>query len=206
MQAKEREMTMNVDELGIHRREILRKLVHFSAIILPLYFVQLSYWELKFFLLFLLVITLFLDWGRNKIKFLQKIISPLAKFLLREDELHHFTGASYLVISVFLVFILFPKWIAAFSLFFLTVGDAASSLVPRMLGQRSKEKNLLGSVAFLSSALLISVIIPQLSLPVKLVGAISATLLEAIKIRVNDNISVPIGSSIFMGLTERIWG
>jgi dolichol kinase len=81
----------------------------------------------------------------------------------------------------------------------------AAALVGRIFGKVkivNSSKTLEGSLAFFISCFLVIIIMPSFPFWIGLVGALIATLVEALSIPVNDNFSVPLLSGLVM---EILW-
>ncbi len=137
--------------------------------------------------------------------------------LLRRREFSSLTGGSYLMLASFVCMLVFGSgllgtspeagrgvFIAAIS--FLAVGDTIAAVVGLSVGRikifrKTLEGTLAGLVSCIGVAYLVSVL-PRLDLPlgVGILGAVSASLVEALPIEVNDNVVVPIFSGAVMML------
>lgn len=125
--------------------------------------------------------------------------------LLRERESSHVTGATYLLLSSLLVFLVFDRGVAILSLFFLALGDPVAALVGERFGRRRVfGKSLEGALAFLATALILGLTLGTvqlgLSFPVVLLGAASAALIEVLPIPLDDNVTIPLLSGALMSL------
>jgi glycerol-3-phosphate acyltransferase PlsY len=130
---------------------------------------------------------------------------------LKEKERFRPTGSTYLLLSSFVVFLLFEKYMAIASVLFLSIGDLMASVIGEKFGRRGIfKKSLEGSLACLVSCLLIGVVMsrmtPVLVLPVAIAGAVSATIVELLPIPVDDNITIPFFSAGIMTLTAFCFG
>ncbi|MEW5795632.1 MAG: phosphatidate cytidylyltransferase [Candidatus Zixiibacteriota bacterium] len=121
------------------------------------------------------------------------------------EQLGDFTGATYILISVCMTIAMYSKPVAIAAIAFIIVGDTFAALVGRKFGRhRFGRKSVEGSVACLVGTALVAVLAPGLTLTVALVGATVATITEAVSLKVDDNISVPIVSGLAMTLLQRI--
>ena len=127
--------------------------------------------------------------------------------ILKEEERHRPTGTTWLLLSSFAVFLLFEKYIAITSLFFLSIGDLMATVIGEEYGQQVlfSNKTLEGSIACLVSCLLIGILItrisPTITVAVAMVGAVSATIAELLPIPIDDNLTIPLISAGAMMLT-----
>lgn len=120
-----------------------------------------------------------------------------------------FLSDTYFVLSVFLVFCLFPPAISLAALLFLTYGDTLSTIVGMNFGRCKifRQKSLEGFLAFLSSAFVIAFlvsILPRYQLPfvIGFSGALIAGITELFSVPPDDNFSVTILSGLAMLLTS----
>jgi len=125
------------------------------------------------------------------------------KPLLREKEQSRLTGSSYVLISSLIAFLAFQRDIAVLALSFLAVGDAVSTMVGESIGKRKfLGKTVEGDLACLISCVVTglafhyaAVDVPLLTI---LVGSVSATLIDAISLPVNDNLTIPLFAGVVM--------
>jgi dolichol kinase len=135
--------------------------------------------------------------------------------LLRRREFSSLTGGSYLMLASLVCMLVFGSgilgtkpgegrgvFIAAIS--FLAVGDTVAAIVGLSIGRtkvfrKTLEGTLAGLAACIGVAFLVSVL-PRLDLPliIGILGAVSASLVEALPIEVNDNVVVPVFSGAVM--------
>jgi len=125
--------------------------------------------------------------------------------ILKEEEGFRLTGSTYLLLSSLAVFVLFDKYVAIASLLFLSIGDLMATVIGGKYGRRIVfNKSLEGSLACLASCLLIGMAVTKVSpvmvLPVAVVGAASATIVELLPIPVDDNLTIPLFSAGIMTL------
>ena len=173
--------------------EAKRKLVHLSSGIFPLgYLAGISRPMILAVAGGVLALVLFLEITRLKIPWLNQKLLALFGQSHRPEELTKPSGALWTMVGVFLGLLLFPKQIAVFSLFVLSISDGAAAMVGQRWGKHKiGKKSLEGSAAFFFSAVLIGLLfLPPL---VALGGALAATLAEAVPFRIiDDNIRIPI--------------
>jgi dolichol kinase len=186
--------------------ELKRKGIHLCALVIPL-----SYYSFLPKSLALLIFTpaalisIFIDLVRHKNTFLSRWINWVLGPILREHESWDFTGSSYILSAFVLSVLFFNKEIAVAVICFAILGDMAAALVGRIFGKVkivNSSKTLEGSLAFFISCLLVIIIIPSFPIWIGLVGALIATIVEALSIPVNDNFSVPLLSGLVM---EILW-
>lgn len=96
------------------------------------------------------------------------------------------------------------------AILYLVIGDTVAALVGLSFGhQKIFRKTLEGTLACLISCVLLAYFVPKLpginlSFKVSLIGAITATIVEALPTEVNDNVVIPILSGAVMQLAKLI--
>jgi len=134
----------------------------------------------------------------------QWMVSHLG-IILKKEEGFRLTGTTYLLLASLIVFLLFDKYVAIASLFFLSIGDLMATVIGQKFGKRRAfNKSLEGSLACLASCLLIgmtmTIVGPVMVLPVAIVGAATATIVEFLPIPIDDNLTIPSFSAGIMTL------
>ncbi len=115
-----------------------------------------------------------------------------------------FTGATYILLSVCLTVALYDKPIAIAAIAFIIVGDTLAALIGRRFGRhRFGNKSVEGSLACLAGTVIVAVIVPDLPIGIRLFGAVVATIVEALPLNIDDNITVPILSGLSMTLLDK---
>lgn len=135
--------------------------------------------------------------------------------MLRRKELTDLTGGSYLMLASLTCMLLFGAsqsgrgvFIAAIS--FLVLGDTVAALVGLAIGRiRIFRKTLEGMLAGLFVCLTVAWIVsrlPGLDLPLSIgiLGAVSASAVEALPIDVNDNVVIPLLSGAVMMIAMQL--
>ena len=157
------------------------------------------------------IILLLVDFLRLRLTSVKSVFIVLFGSMLRRKELTSLTGASYLMLASMVCMLIFGigpagrvsgVFIAAIS--FLALGDTAAAIVGLSIGRvRSFRKTLEGTLAGLlvciGVAWVVS-ILPGLDFPlgIGILGAVSASVVEALPIEVNDNVVVPLLSGTVM--------
>lgn len=126
-----------------------------------------------------------------------KIFGPL----LREEEFNHVTGATYLFISATISFLIFDKPIAIAAVLILTVADSFAAVVGKILvSPKFISKSVAGSTTFMiMSMIILLMIFPEIGIQVLFV-VVPVTLLEAVRMPINDNIVISISSGLLLTL------
>lgn len=184
------------DDISL-KNEIQRKLIHFGSGIIP---ILVLFYGREFILPILSVITILfvlVDIFKSKINWMKKIYTNLFKTIVRKNEFENLTGATWVLIGNLIVLIIFPENIAIFSMFILCISDSFAAIIGKYSGQtRLMSKSLQGSIAFFISGLLVSIFFSSITLPFRFFAVISATVIELIPSRINDNISIPITTAL----------
>lgn len=182
-------------------RELSRKAIHLGALVLPLgiWYVPSGYARIILFFFFLLLAAIDISrWTRTPLsRWLQKTLH----LVLRPHERRHFSGGTYILAAAALCSLLYAKPVAVASLIFIILGDTAAVFVGKAYGRiRIGQKTLEGSLAFFVISLLGVFWIPGLPFGVKVLGAAVAAVVEALPLRVDDNITVPLAAGVAMAL------
>lgn len=174
--------------------EIRRKIVHsFSILYIFIYFYVNKYFSHKTALLSLtliLILLLFIEF--IKIKYQKKV--PFFHPLYRESEKNGLSGSIYLIIGTIIAFAAFDFEIAVTALLMLIFGDMASALIGISFGKHWLEnipqKSWEGIIAEFIVDIAVGLIFLKY-LPVVLVMAFTATLIETVLTSSDDNMAVP---------------
>ncbi|MCH8745369.1 MAG: hypothetical protein IIB31_06955 [Chloroflexi bacterium] len=149
--------------------------------------------------------SLSLDLARFRMPYLNRLFLRWLAPFLKNDETFKITGATYLLIATFLCFLAFDQTIAVTALLFLALGDPVAGLVGgRMPGPRVLGKSPGGAAAFvLVSLAVVAVLIASGVVQYHwalVAGAVIAALVELAPIPVDDNLTIPLVSGLFMNL------
>jgi glycerol-3-phosphate acyltransferase PlsY len=149
------------------------------------------------------IVFLSFDIARLRIPGLNTWFSKWFALVMREEERIKLTHASYFLLGCLLTALVFPKEIASLAILFAALGDPAATVVGTWKGYtRFWEKSMEGSLACLIVCVLVGMVVVIITgkpvLVVAVMGAIFAMVFELLPLRVNDNITVPIGSASIM--------
>ncbi len=138
-----------------------------------------------------------LDLARFRLAWVNRHFLRWLAPLLKHDEGHRFTGATYLVIGALFSFLFFGSEVAVPVLLFLSLGDPAAALVGRrMPGPRLRGKSLGGTAAFVAvSLVVVAVLVGSDAIDYHWalwVGAGIAGLVELASVPPDDNLSIPL--------------
>lgn len=140
---------------------------------------------------------------RFKVPNINRVFLRFYKPLLREKEISHLIGASYLFTASLLAFLVFPRDIAVLAISFMAVGDAVAAFVGKRIGKRKLlGKTLEADLASFISCLAVGFIFYSVGLELPLltivVGSVVAAVVEAMPIPINDNLTIPLLSGVVM--------
>lgn len=190
--------------------EIRRKAIHLGSAAFPLVYWLTDRTVMLWILVPLVAFALIAETARQFIPAVEAFVQRWLGTIMRVEEKRLFTGATYVVISCLIMIYFFPKEIAITTLLFMSISDAAASLVGiRVGGPRFLGKSLAGSTAFFVTAVAIALWQLPGRLIVGLAGAAVATVAEALSLRwgpvkIDDNFAIPLASGGAMCLLERL--
>ena len=180
-----------------------RKLVHLSALLLPILAEATS----KTVVLTALCIIVLVYTVEEMLRLKSRRLPVITRFTLlmcRPEEVGHFIiRPVYLAVGVMLALILFPTEIAYASITIAAVGDPVAAYVGGKFGRKHirSEKTLEGSVAGLVAAFLVATLFIY---PVAaFVGSVGAMLMEVLDAP-DDNLTMPIVAGMLMMLMTLI--
>jgi dolichol kinase len=138
-----------------------------------------------------------LDLARFRVSWLNRQFLRWLAPLLKQNEGHRFTGATYLVIGALLAFLFYGPEVAVPAMLFLSLGDPAAALAGRrMPGPRVWGKSPGGTAAFVVIALVVvAALVGSGAIDYHwglLVGALVAGLVELASVPPDDNLAVPL--------------
>ena len=112
------------------------------------------------------------------------------------------TGATYVMVSSFFVLIFFDKYVCIASILIMSYSDTAAAIVGKMYGKtKIFKKTLEGSLAFfITSLIIILIIVPEVNLGLGLVAIFAATIVESLPVSVDDNLSVPLIIALILSI------
>ena len=187
--------------------EIMRKGTHMGALVIPgsYYLLGLSKTEMLAMMIPLALLIVFADvsrlrnWWFWKQDIVRKLLSPMVRPHEADGD---FTGATYILMSFCLTIALYPKAVAVTAISFIIVGDTFAALIGRKIKSPRfyKNKTVAGSLGCFAGMVIVAMLVPDMSLQVVLWGAFVGTLFEAFSFGIDDNVTVPILSGLFMTL------
>lgn len=123
--------------------------------------------------------------------------------MLREGELSGLTTSNYVLLAALVSYIAFGRDIALLAVSFLAIGDVAAAIVGQHMGRtRLFSKALEGDLACFFSCLAIGFVLSYAGLDAGsltvVVGAVGATIGQAIQMPVDDNLTLPLFAGVLM--------
>ncbi len=192
------------------RRELARKATHMGALVIPVGYQVLGLGRIAAalimagFALAMIVIDIarlrnWALWG--------KVFQPSVGKIIRYHEQNgDFTGATYILVSSCLAIALFTKPIAIAAIAYIIVGDTLAAIIGRRFGRhRFGRKSVEGSAGCLAGTMLVAAVAPAYGLEFGLAagGAVVATVTEALSVRIDDNVSVPLLSGLVLTILQK---
>jgi phytol kinase len=175
--------------------ECCRKAVHLSGLLIVVgYTLLLNFFSGRIAILVmtsLLLILLHAEYIRLEHK--PRMVGMI-EGLFRKHEKDSISGAVFMVISCIICFSAFDYWVAFIAMFMTVFGDMAAALIGRVWGKMKilNSKTVEGTLA----ALLINTLVGWLILPqfiaLVFIMAVTATFVELITNKLDDNLTVPL--------------
>ena len=185
------------------QNEINRKLIHIISALIPFSFLMISQHlgETVFnntLLIYGIVVILFviIDFLRRYLDIFQKIFVAISSHSMRDAEKKdkHLTGASWLLVSFYLVLYIFPLEYAVPSCIILSFSDTIAAIVGINFGKHKwyKQYSIEGSIAFIIVGLLVLfVFLPEINFWLALLIITTASIGEGVIPIIDDNFSIP---------------
>jgi glycerol-3-phosphate acyltransferase PlsY len=182
------------------RRRLFHMLAGLSIVMamcfLPKMTLLLSLWSVTFlFLVF--------EFIRLRVSGINWWFISLFGSMLREEETTGVTTSSYVLVAALVSYMAFGRDIAILSVSFLAIGDVAAAIVGQHIGRtRLFGKALEGDLACFFSCLAIGFVLYYAGLHVGsrtiVIGAVGATVGQAIQMPVDDNLTLPLFAGVLM--------
>lgn len=202
-------MALQLVEKNIdYKAEIFRKSIHLCSLSIPIVYYFISREKALILLVPITLVFLVVDLLRHFHPPTAKIFYEAFGWMLRSHEhdqrKRRLSGATHVLISATLCVLIFPKLITITSFAILIISDSAAALVGRRFGRRKfLRKSFEGSAAFFCTALIVITATPKVSSEVgeyviAAVAAAVATVIEAMSVGIDDNLSIPFSVGIVM--------
>jgi len=182
------------------RHELQRKSLHLAMIIIPVWVYFVPSAPALIGLIIATFATVSVDLLRLSDQRLKRFFARFFRSLIRSHEEEHLIGSTYYMIAALLSVVVFDHTVAIAALTFLVLGDAAAAIVGKRFGRPMYwGKSLHGSTACFLVCFAVGW--PVLGFVwLAIVGALAATIAEALPVPMDDNMRVP----IFSGLTMQL--
>ncbi len=190
--------------------ELVRKAIHLSSLSIPIIYFFIAKPTALAILIPLTLASLAADLTRFFHEPTRKLLEGYFGWLLRAHErdtnARRLNGATYVLLSATICILVFPKIIVITAFAILIISDASAALIGRKYGRHPfLKKSLEGTLAFFLSALVVVVVTPKIEYvgTEYVIGAVAAfcgSIIEALPIAIDDNLSVPVGLGAIMWL------
>ncbi len=187
--------------------EFRRKSVHLFALVIPIGYVIVPEGPAKLILAACAFIAILIDILKYYDKGFRRIFYKIFGNMLRSKEIKRFTASSYILAAGLICAFAFSKWVMVTSMVFIILGDVAGAIFGRRFGKHKTigNKTLEGSMAFFLTAYFGAIIFKLIALPVVpwsaiFMGALTAAVLEALPLGIDDNLSVPVLTGLLLQL------
>jgi dolichol kinase len=189
-------------------QEAKRKLFHSFSFLYALLFVltgrDTSLWVLGV----MVVLASLVEAARLRNPALNERLLRSFKGIHREKEVHKPSGILWTLMGCFLTILLVPhRDIVLASLLYLAVGDGVAGLIGRNWGHlRIGSKSLEGSLSCFLACWVVGEILlsPLFGSYEVILGAVAATILEALPLPLNDNLWMPLISGLFLTVLRAV--
>jgi len=198
-----------------YRVELIRKGIHFCSLSIPVvyYFIEKS--TALMILVPLTFAFLVVDLARYYHGPTAAWFYATFGWLLRTREQDHarkrLNGATFVLLSAIICIIIFPKIITVTAFAVLIISDSVAALVGRKFGKRPLfKKTTEGTLAFFLSAIVVVMLSPKLEYHfgeyvIGVVGGAVGAVVEAVSIKLDDNLTIPISIGITMWMLYAIF-
>lgn len=181
------------------QHELKRKIFHSASLIFPISYHFIHPQNMVIILLSVTIFTITIDIFRHYNKKIQEVVNKILGIFMRPNEIsgsYNLSGSSFMALGFLMSCLFFEKSIAITSWYILIISDSLAALIGIKFGKTLKNhKSFAGSFAFfISSLIIIALILPNTNLIKMLVAATSVTLVEFFSktIKINDNLSIPL--------------
>ena len=185
-----------------YRIELVRKAIHLCSLSIPIVYYFISRQVALWIIIPLTIAFVAVDIARYYYPPVQQWFYRWFGSLLRPRESNaahkRLNGATYVLISATICIFLFPKPIAITSFSILIISDLMAALIGKRFGRhRFFGKTIEGSLAFFLSAVVVVLLAPKVhnqagEYLIGTVAAAAGTIVEALPIEIDDNLSIPL--------------
>ncbi|MDH4069084.1 MAG: SEC59/DGK1/VTE5 family protein [Ignavibacteria bacterium] len=193
-----------------YRGELVRKGIHLCSLSIPIGYALLGRSTVLSILIPVTLLFLMTDLARLFSPPFREFYHSTFGWLMREHERgpgrRNLNGASYVLVAACICILVFPMIIAITAFSILIVSDTAAALVGRRFGKRKfLAKSVEGSLGFFLSAVVVVLLSPKAGLGwteylIGATGAAAGTVVEALPIALDDNLTIPLSVGVVMYL------
>jgi uncharacterized protein (TIGR00297 family) len=142
-------------------------------------------------------------------KFAESLFSPA----FRGDEAMGFLASFFYLLGIFLVVLFLPKPMAMASISILAFGDPSATIIGKKFGRTkwstNRNKSIEGSIAMLMVSVMILFLFHtfyglEVGFLTVILVAISVTIVEALPLRIGDNILIPLFAGMIMAASTNV--
>jgi len=171
--------------------ELLRKGIHLTSILIVLVYAFYGKQVVLTLLISYLVLILIIEHFRLD----RGLELPFVKHLFRQKEISNIGSHVFFTLGALVAVSVFSKEVAYAAILMTTFGDMSAALVGRKIGRHrlSSGKSIEGCAAEIFVDVLIGYIFLS-SLPLALLMAFTATLVETFFVNIDDNLTIPVFS------------
>lgn len=187
--------------------ELRRKSVHLFALTIPIGYIIVPESPAKLILAVCAFIAILLDLLKYYDKGFRKFFYSIFGNMLRSKEIKRFTSSSYILAAGLICAFAYSKWVMVISMVFIILGDIAGAIFGKRFGKHKTigNKTLEGSLAFFIVAFFGTIVVKysvftDIQLSALFMGALTATVLEALPLGIDDNLSVPVLTGLLLQL------
>lgn len=204
---------MNQDTDSNFSKELLRKGLHLAALLIPAGMLNADKSIVLPVLGVAMAVALSLDLVRARFSRVARMTARLFGKLMRPEELSpsqtriSINGATWTLVSAFLLLWLFPVHIAAFAMTVFLLGDAASGLTGHKFGTTSwriSRCTVEGSAAFLIASSWAAFFMPGIESWIGILAILAGCAAEILPGPFNDNLQVPLLTALAVIFLEWI--
>jgi len=184
-------------------QEIYRKSIHFLSLTIPFGYSLLSKEYTLSIIIPISIVIIGVDLARLFINPVRRLFESIFKTIIRNHEEHQLTGSSYLMIGAVVTIWVFPKYHAIFGLLLLGISDSLAAIIGRHYGKHQLfNKSIEGTLAFFVSSMIVTYFYSPIPILYAMIASISATLIEVIPVKLDDNFTIPVFTCTILWLVD----
>ncbi len=195
-----------------YRSELGRKAIHLLAMALPLGMLFLERRPALTILAGLTAVALATEIARAHSATVRRWIDRVLGWMMRAEEKPpagqiRLSGATWVLISAFLLLVCFPARLASLALTVFMAGDAAAALIGRRFGRHrwgNGPRTIEGTLGFMAIGSGVGLLFPTPTLWLGPVAALLAGALELLPGPLNDNLQAPFLTALALALAETL--